>query len=239
MPSGAHEWAASVALLRLRHEVPKLGGTNGEVGEYVGAAERIHAQDHKENQMAKKGKKKKDKNKKNKNKKRKQKKGTTADKKTMKDLLEDAIKDLYSAEKQLTKSIPKMIKGSYDPSLATALAKHLMETQEQVIRLEEVGRLLEMKPSGKKCEGMEGVIKEGAEALEEEGDQIILDLGIIGAGSRVEHYEIAGYMTAISLAQRLGSGEVVTLLEKSLAEELGAEQTLRKIATGLIQAAAA
>jgi len=188
--------------------------------------------------MAKKGKKGK-KGKKDKNKKKKDKKGTTADRRTVKDLLEDEIKDLYSSEQQLTKAIPKMVKGSYDPALATALAKHLRETQEQVIRLEEVGRLLEMKPTGKKCEGMEGVIKEGAEALEKEGPEPILDLGIIGAGNRVEHYEIAGYMTAISLAQRLGAGEVVTLLEKSLAEELGAEQTLRRIATGLMEAAAA
>lgn len=194
--------------------------------------------------MAKKGKKgkkgKKDKkSKKAKNKNKKNKKGTTADRQTVKDLLEDEIKDLYSSEKQLTKAIPKMVKGSYDPALATALAKHLRETKEQVTRLEEVGRLLEMKPTGKKCEGMEGVIKEGAEALEKEGPEPILDLAIIGAGNRVEHYEIAGYMTAISLAQRLGAGEVVTLLEKSLAEELGAEQTLRRIATGLMEAAAA
>ena len=134
-----------------------------------------------------------------------------ADKQSVKDLLEDEIKDLYSAEKQLTKAIPKMAKGSNDASLATAFTKHLKETEGQVARLEEVGRLLDMKPTGKKCEGMEGVIKEGAEALEEEGDQTILDLGIIGAGSRVEHYEMAGYMTAISLAERLGERDVVKL----------------------------
>jgi ferritin-like metal-binding protein YciE len=162
-----------------------------------------------------------------------------AEKRTVKDLLEGEIKDLYSAEKQLTKAIPKMAKGSHDASLATAFTKHLKETEEQVARLEEVGRLLDIKPSGKKCEGMEGVIKEGAEALAEEGDDTILDLGIIGAGSRVEHYEMAGYLTAISLAQRLGAQEVVSLLQKSLGEEQAAEQTLRKIASGLIKAAAA
>jgi ferritin-like metal-binding protein YciE len=162
-----------------------------------------------------------------------------ASKQTIKDLLEDEVKDLYSAEKQLTKAIPKMAQGSHDASLATAFKNHLKETEEQVARLEEVGRLLDIKPAGKKCEGMEGVIKEGAEALEEEGDEAILDLGIIGAGSRVEHYEMSGYITAISLAQRLGAREVVNLLQKSLAEEEAAEQTLRQIAAGLIKGTAA
>ena len=160
-----------------------------------------------------------------------------ADKQSVKDLLEDEIKDLYSAEKQLTKAIPKMAKGSHNAPLATAFTKHLKETETQVARLEEVGKLLDMKPSGKKCQGMEGVIKEGAEALGEEGDETILDLGIIGAGSRVEHYEMAGYMTAISLAQRLGARDVVKLLQESLAEEQAAEQTLRKIAGVLMKSA--
>jgi ferritin-like metal-binding protein YciE len=162
-----------------------------------------------------------------------------ADKTTVKDLLEDEIKDLYSAEKQLTKAIPKMAKGSNDPELQTAFRDHLKETEGQVARLEEVAKLLEIKPSGKKCMGMEGVIQEGAEALQEEGDETILDLGIIGAGSRVEHYEMAGYLTAISLAGRMKAAEVVTLLKQSLAEEQGAEKKLRTIGAGLIQRAAA
>lgn len=162
-----------------------------------------------------------------------------ADKHTLKDLLEDEIKDLYSAEKQLTKAIPKMVKGAHSAALSNAFTNHLKETQAQVARLEEVGKLLELKPAGKKCEGMEGVIKEGAEALEAEGDESVLDLGIIGAGSRVEHYEMSAYLTAISLAERIGEREVVTLLKQSLAEEQAAEQTLRKIASGLIKSAAA
>jgi ferritin-like metal-binding protein YciE len=161
-----------------------------------------------------------------------------ADKTTVKDLLEDEIKDLYSAEKQLTKAIPKMAKGSNDPALQTAFRDHLKETEGQVARLEEVASLLEIKPSGKKCMGMEGVIQEGAEALQEEGDETVLDLGIIGAGSRVEHYEMAGYLTAISLAKRMSAGEVVTLLQQSLAEEQGAEKKLRTIAAGLMKRAA-
>jgi ferritin-like metal-binding protein YciE len=128
-----------------------------------------------------------------------------------------------------------MAKGSHDAALSAAFKNHLKETEDQVARLEEVGRLLDVKPAGKKCEGMEGVIKEGAEALEEEGDETVLDLGIIGAGSRVEHYEMAGYLTAISLAERMGAGEVVKLLKKSLGEEQTAEQTLRKIASSLMK----
>src|SRR5687768_6174719 len=101
-----------------------------------------------------------------------------ADKKTVEDLLEDEIKDLYSAEKQLTKAIPKMAKGSNEPALKAALRDHLQETKSQVSRLEQVARLLKIKPGGKKCIGMEGLIEEGAEALEEEGEETILDLGI-------------------------------------------------------------
>jgi ferritin-like metal-binding protein YciE len=160
-----------------------------------------------------------------------------ADKQTLQDLLADEIKDLYSAEKQLTKAIPKMAKGSNNEDLASAFRNHLEETQGQVTRLEEVSRLLDIKPSGKKCAGMEGVIKEGAEALEEEGNEIVLDLGIIGAGCRVEHYEIAGYTTAISLAERIGAKEVVALLQQTLAEEQAADTGLRKIASSLMNGA--
>jgi ferritin-like metal-binding protein YciE len=161
-----------------------------------------------------------------------------ADKNTVKDLLEDEIKDLYSAEKQLTKALPKMAKGANDSDLRMALKEHLKETEAHVARLEEAAKLLDMKPTGKKCVGMEGCIHEGAEALAEEGDEVVLDLGIIGAGSRVEHYEMAGYKTAIGLAQRLKATEVVALLTQSLSEEQAAEQKLRKIAVHLMKTAA-
>ena len=158
-----------------------------------------------------------------------------ADKKSLKDLLEDEIKDLYSAEKQLLKAIPKMAKGSNDASLKDAFQKHLAETQDQVGRLEKVAQLLETKPTGKKCVGMKGVIQEGAEALEEKGEEVVLD-GLIGAGSRVEHYEISGTLPRPpSLAKRMGATEVVALLSQSLTEEENAEKTLRKIAGGLIK----
>ncbi|MGA3089595.1 MAG: ferritin-like domain-containing protein [Terriglobales bacterium] len=160
-----------------------------------------------------------------------------AEKEVLKDLLEDEIKDLYSAEQQLTKAIPKMAKGSNDPALQDAFRGHLKETETQVQRLERIAEILEIKPSGKKCVGMEGCIKEGAEVLSEEGDETVLDLGIIGAGGRVEHYEMAGYLTAISLAEQMGEKEVVSLLKQSLAEEQGAENRLRKIATNLLSGA--
>jgi ferritin-like metal-binding protein YciE len=162
-----------------------------------------------------------------------------ADKNTVMDLLTDEIKDLYSAEKQLTKAIPKMAKGSNDPALKEAFSSHLKETQEQILRLDKVAELLQIKPTGKKCVGMEGCIGEGAEALEEDGEKSVLDLGLIGAGTRVEHYEMAGYMTAISLAQRIGNKDVVNLLQASLAEEQAAEQKLRTIASALLKNAPA
>jgi ferritin-like metal-binding protein YciE len=162
-----------------------------------------------------------------------------AAKNTIKDLLTDEIKDLYSAEKQLTKALPKMVKGSKDAALKEAFAGHLKETQQQVTRLDEVGLLLGIKVAGKKCVGMEGCVQEGVEALEEKGEDAVLDLGLIGAGSRVEHYEMAGYLTAISLAKRIGATAVVSLLQQSLGEEEAAEKKLREIASGLIKVALA
>ena len=156
---------------------------------------------------------------------------------SIKDLLEDELKDLYSAENQLTKAIPKMAKGSNNQELASAFEAHLKETQRQITRLEEAAKLLDTTPTGKKCRGMEGVIEEGAEALEEKGDENVLDLGIIGAGSRVEHYEIAGYTTAINLAKQLGNTKVVSLLSQSLSEEQAADEKLRKIGQQILKEA--
>src|ERR1700743_1554747 len=158
---------------------------------------------------------------------------------TIKDLLEEEIQDLYSAEKQLTKAIPKMAKGSNNAELSAAFEAHLKETEGQIDRLEQVAKLLGTKTSGKKCKGMEGVIAEGAEALDEEGDEHVLDLGIIGAGSRVEHYEMAGYTTAINLAKQLGNEEVVDLLTQNLEEEQAADEKLRTIGDQILEQAPA
>jgi ferritin-like metal-binding protein YciE len=156
---------------------------------------------------------------------------------TIKDLLEDEIKDLYSAEKQLTKAIPKMAEGSNNQELASAFQSHLKETENQVKRLERVAVLLGTEPTGKTCKGMQGVIEEGGEALDEDGNENVLDLGIIGAGSRVEHYEMAGYTTAISLATQLGENDVVKLLNETLKEEQAADAKLRTIAQTIIKSA--
>ena len=156
---------------------------------------------------------------------------------TIKDLLEAEIKDLFSAEKQLTHAIPKMAKGSNNSELASAFEAHLKETESQIARLEKAAKSLDTTPAGKKCKGMEGVIDEGAEALEEEGNENVLDLGIIAAGSRVEHYEMAGYTSAISLAKQLGNSDVVSLLSESLKEEQAADEKLRKIGQQILQQA--
>ena len=162
-----------------------------------------------------------------------------ADLSTIQELLENEIKDLYSAQKQLLKAIPKMAKGANHPDLQNCFTAHRAETKEQVARLEEVAKLLEIKPTGKTRMGMEGVIKEGVEALEETGDDTAFDLGIIGAGSRVEHYEMAGYTTAIDLASQMKSTAVVALPQKSLGEEKAAEQKLHMMASMLMKSTAA
>ena len=130
-----------------------------------------------------------------------------------------------------------MAKGSNNEELASAFKAHLKETEGQITRLERVAKLLDTTPTGKKCKGMEGVIEEGAEVLEEDGDENVLDLGIIGAGSRVEHYEMAGYTTAINLAKQLGNSEVASLLSDSLNEEEAADEKLRKIGQQLLRQA--
>jgi len=150
------------------------------------------------------------------------------------DLLTAEIKDLYSAEKQLTKAIPKMAAGARNADLKAGLKAHLEETRQQVTRLETIAGILDTKASGKVCKGMEGVIMEGAEALSEDAPPAVYDLGIIGAARRVEHYEIAGYMTAIALAEGLELTEVVTLLNESLSEEKGAEESLKSLMPDLI-----
>lgn len=160
-----------------------------------------------------------------------------ADKNTIKDLLAEEIKNLYSAEKQLIKAIPKMARCASDPALREAFTNHLAETRQQVKRIEQVAEILGVRAPGKKCVGIEGCIKEGGDALQQDGEADVLDLGLISAGSRVEHYEIAGYLTAISLARQVGADEAVKLLNESLQEEQNAERTLRKIAAGLLESA--
>lgn len=150
------------------------------------------------------------------------------------DLMKEHIKDLYNAEKQLLKALPKMAKAASNPSLAEAFTNHLEETKTHVERLEEVASLLEFKPTGKKCAGMEGLIKEGQEAIDEDGEENGIDAALIAAAQKVEHYEISAYGTARAIAEALDNSQVVKLLETTLNEEKEADTTLTTISVNEI-----
>ena len=155
-------------------------------------------------------------------------------------LLVEQVKDLYDAEKRLTKALPKLAKASTNDELKAALEMHLDETENQVSRLEQVFELLEENPKKKSCEGMKGLIEEGDEhAKEDYDDDDLRDAMIIGSAQRVEHYEIAGYGTAIAHARLLGLDDVVGLLEETLAEEKAADQKLTDIAESVVNLDAA
>lgn len=149
-------------------------------------------------------------------------------------LFEDQLKDIYWAEKALTKAIPKMIKNATSGELVEALDNHLEETEEQVTRLEEVFELLEKKPAAKKCEAMEGLIKEGESIMEECEEGPMRDAGIISAGQKIEHYEIATYGTLQTFATTLGLTEAAELLEQTLEEEKNADETLTDVAVSVV-----
>ena len=145
-------------------------------------------------------------------------------------LFEDELKDLYWAEKAVTKAIPKMIKNSSSPELIDALTNHLSETGTQVTRLEQVFESIDKRASAKKCEAMEGIIKEGEELMESSEKGAMRDAGIISAGQKVEHYEIASYGTLRQFAETLGLTEAVSLLEATLNEEKAADAKLTEVA---------
>jgi ferritin-like metal-binding protein YciE len=140
------------------------------------------------------------------------------------------LRDLYNAETQLTKALPKMAKASSNAELRQAFEEHLRQTSEHVSRLEQIFDVLEEKATGKKCLGMEGLVKEGAETIQEDYEDTVMDAAIIGAAQRVEHYEIAGYGTAKEFAQLLGEEEHVSLLEQTLDEEKQTDARLTQLA---------
>jgi ferritin-like metal-binding protein YciE len=148
----------------------------------------------------------------------------------MHELLVDEIKDLYSAENQLVKALPRMVKNAQSAELRQAFDAHLRQTEEHARRLEQVAEHLEAKPRGKKCVGMEGLIEEAKELLNEDVDPMVIDAGLIGAAQKVEHYEMAAYGTARSHAEHLGYGEVARLLQRTLDEESAANEKLTAIA---------
>src|SRR6202050_5181381 len=135
---------------------------------------------------------------------------------TLKDLYIDELKDLYSAENQLVKALPKMAKAATSEDLRAGFEEHLTQTKEHVARLERIFKALGDEPTGKKCKGMEGLIKEGAEMIEEDPAPEELDAGLISAAQRVEHYEMAGYGCVGTYAKLLGDDEAVSLLRKTL-----------------------
>jgi ferritin-like metal-binding protein YciE len=154
-------------------------------------------------------------------------------------LFEDGLKDIYWAEKALTKALPKMIKNATSQELIGALENHLSETEGQIGRVEQIFEILEKKAVAKKCDAMEGLIKEGEGIMEECEDGSMMDAGIIGAGQKIEHYEIASYGTLRTFAETLGLGDAAALLEETLEEEKAADVKLTEVAVTTINIQAA
>ena len=157
---------------------------------------------------------------------------------TLRDAFVDEVRDMYNAEKQLLKALPKLAKAASSDELREALESHLEETQGQVARLETVFELLDEKPRGKHCAGMAGIIEEGSDMLQEDFEGAVMDACIIAAGQRAEHYEMAAYGTSIAWAQALGLTEVAELLTETLEEEKAADLKLSAMAEAGINDAA-
>lgn len=154
------------------------------------------------------------------------------------DLYVAELQDMYSAEKQLTRALPKMAKAASNPELRSALEEHLQVTQTQLERLETILGNLGKKPGKNKCEAMQGLVEEGKELIDMDGEDIIRDAGLIVAGQKVEHYEIASYGSLATFAKLLGREEDADLLGQTLEEEKEADQKLNQIAeNGLNQQA--
>ena len=156
---------------------------------------------------------------------------------TLKELVVEELKDLYSAEKQIVKALPKIIKAAASGELKAAIQEHLDVTKNQVTRLEEIFGHLEQKPRAKHCKGMEGLLREGAACLEEEDSGPLRDLQLIGAAQRVEHYEVAAYGTAQAMAEQLGLSEAAELLNQTLEEEEEADKKLTEVAEAVYEEA--
>lgn len=156
------------------------------------------------------------------------------EKNPLEELLVDELKDLYSAENQILKALPKMAKAASAPELKRAFERHLEETRRQVERLDQIGEALDIRLTGKKCKGMEGLIEEGKEVMSEDFDENTLDAGLIGAAQKVEHYEIAAYGTARAHAAMLGYNKAVKLLQQTLDEEGATDKKLTALAESVI-----
>jgi ferritin-like metal-binding protein YciE len=149
---------------------------------------------------------------------------------SLKDLLVEELKDLYSAENQMIKALPKMAKAATSPELRAAFEAHLEETKGQVVRLEKVFKELDESPKGKKCKAMEGLLEEGKELMEEEAEPAVMDAALIAAAQKVEHYEIAAYGTVRTYARLLGMEDAADLLQETLEEEGATDEKLTGLA---------
>ena len=158
---------------------------------------------------------------------------------TLKDPYIRELKDLFSAEQQLVKALPKMAKAASNKELATGFQQHLEQTKEHAQRLQQILSSHKQTTRGPKCKGMEGIVTEGAEMIEEEADIEVKDAGLIAAAQRVEHYEMAGYGTARAYAELVGDSEGANLLQTTLEEERQTDQKLTKLAKSAINVAAA
>ena len=157
---------------------------------------------------------------------------------TLKDLYVQELKDLYSAETQIIKALPKMVRASTNKQLATGFQAHLAQTKEHATRLKNILRGHEESTQGPKCKGMEGVLKEGAEMIEEDAEDEVRDAGLISSAQRVEHYEMAGYGCARTYAELLGDHQGAQLLQTTLTEESDTDKKLTKLAESVINVAA-
>lgn len=153
---------------------------------------------------------------------------------TLEKLYISELRDLYSAENQLLKALPKMAKGASSNELKDAFEKHLEQTKGHVERLEQIFEQLDESPKGKTCHGMKGLIEEGSEILKNDGEGSVLDAGIIVAAQKVEHYEIAGYGSVRTFANLLGKDEAASLLQFTLEEESETNELLNRLAEGIV-----
>jgi len=157
-----------------------------------------------------------------------------ADLNTLRDLFADELRDVYDAEKQIVKALPKIIKAVTDEQLRDALSAHLDETRGHVARLEQAFESLDLKPKGKHCAGMAGILEEGGDLLEEDGDDAVLDAAFIAGCQRVEHYEIVAYGCLMAWAKLLGYRDALNLLKANEQEEKAADAKLSKLAESTV-----
>jgi ferritin-like metal-binding protein YciE len=153
---------------------------------------------------------------------------------TLEKLYVDELRDIYSAENQLLKALPKMAKGASSPDLKNAFETHLRQTESHVERLEQIFADLDESPKGKTCHAMKGLIEEGSEILKEDGEESVLDAGIIVAAQKVEHYEMAAYGSARTFARLLGQEKAAELLQSTLDEESETNESLNQLAENMV-----